>query len=556
VALQLRPVRGLDDPNQLRRDRETLNDILTFRFDASRIMTPAEIAAGVTPVNYAWPPGYVDRYATNSTPGTTDMTAAFNAAFKVANLLGCAVRWGATAPYRLNSPVNCTQMRGVIAYDESAGKLSNGVPSVIIAHTGHGFDLAASTEMSFHDICANNLSGTVPKTLFFMARNAAGSGAGIHRFYNIRTDANARFENITYNYASEETNWTDCLFYQNQPGSIIANHNGTNPSGYSSTFVTIATGSQSNVVHRYRGCTFFQLGNSGSTNESIFQLSSVGNLSCVDGSFYNPHGLAYVNVVGTGATFDIDFTNMRGEDDGANLCLYGYIIQTTGTTGASAHTNWTFKNCRAIAGIFLYLGDAAEMVGMDITVCAATSGTVLSAYLMSYSRVMHGNSIVTGRAGGAIQSNTFMGNRAQVTLSGTHILNTGFDQTLGRSWEDGDSYSAPNTACTGAITTSVIYTLTKFNRNVVMTLPAISATASATTNFAFGSAIPVAYRPAADIRIPIMIIDNGSAQVGVVIITASTGVMNVYKNPSSTGNFTAAAGAGLPGLTPISWSLP
>jgi hypothetical protein len=40
--------------------------------------TAAELAAGITPVNYAYPPGYVYRYGTNTTPGTTDMTTAHN----------------------------------------------------------------------------------------------------------------------------------------------------------------------------------------------------------------------------------------------------------------------------------------------------------------------------------------------------------------------------------------------------------------------------------------------------------------------------------------------
>jgi hypothetical protein len=48
------------------------------------VKTPAEIAAGVTPVNYAYPPLWVDRYGNNTTPGTTDMTAAINAALAVA----------------------------------------------------------------------------------------------------------------------------------------------------------------------------------------------------------------------------------------------------------------------------------------------------------------------------------------------------------------------------------------------------------------------------------------------------------------------------------------
>lgn len=38
--------------------------------------TAAETAAVVTPTNFSYPPGDVRRYGTNTTPGTTDMTAA------------------------------------------------------------------------------------------------------------------------------------------------------------------------------------------------------------------------------------------------------------------------------------------------------------------------------------------------------------------------------------------------------------------------------------------------------------------------------------------------
>ena len=40
--------------------------------------TAAEVAIGVTPTNLAYPAGYVYRYGTNTTPGTTDMTSAIN----------------------------------------------------------------------------------------------------------------------------------------------------------------------------------------------------------------------------------------------------------------------------------------------------------------------------------------------------------------------------------------------------------------------------------------------------------------------------------------------
>ena len=53
---------------------------LSWNLPLANKRTATEIAAGVTPVNYAYPPGMVDRYGTNTTPGTTDMTAAVQAA--------------------------------------------------------------------------------------------------------------------------------------------------------------------------------------------------------------------------------------------------------------------------------------------------------------------------------------------------------------------------------------------------------------------------------------------------------------------------------------------
>jgi hypothetical protein len=51
-------------------------------------LTAAESAASVTPVNYTYPAGYVLRYGTNTTPGTTDMTAAIQAAVNVEGIAG------------------------------------------------------------------------------------------------------------------------------------------------------------------------------------------------------------------------------------------------------------------------------------------------------------------------------------------------------------------------------------------------------------------------------------------------------------------------------------
>lgn len=69
------PLTGLDDINQRRRLRETINKVLDHGFDDSRVQTPAEQLAGVTPVNYAYEPGDERRYGVIA-DGVTDDTAA------------------------------------------------------------------------------------------------------------------------------------------------------------------------------------------------------------------------------------------------------------------------------------------------------------------------------------------------------------------------------------------------------------------------------------------------------------------------------------------------
>jgi hypothetical protein len=55
------------------------------RVAAYHPQTPAELAAGVMPVNLSLPPGYVDRYGANTKPGSTDMTDAINTAIRAMN---------------------------------------------------------------------------------------------------------------------------------------------------------------------------------------------------------------------------------------------------------------------------------------------------------------------------------------------------------------------------------------------------------------------------------------------------------------------------------------
>lgn len=66
---------GLDDTNRRRRHREVTDLMLNFQHDDSRIRTPAEVTAGITPLNYAYAPegqdfrryGIVGNFTTDDT---------------------------------------------------------------------------------------------------------------------------------------------------------------------------------------------------------------------------------------------------------------------------------------------------------------------------------------------------------------------------------------------------------------------------------------------------------------------------------------------------------
>src|SRR5690606_28761087 len=47
------------------------------------VLTPAELKAGIKSVNGRYPEGHVLRYGSNTTPGTTDMSSAIQAALNV-----------------------------------------------------------------------------------------------------------------------------------------------------------------------------------------------------------------------------------------------------------------------------------------------------------------------------------------------------------------------------------------------------------------------------------------------------------------------------------------
>lgn len=167
------------------------------------------------------------------------------------------------------------------------------------------------------------------------------------------------------------------------------------------------------------------------------------------------------------------------------------------------------------------------------------------------------------RHGAGISNYSFSGN-----TSNTTALNTVADAGVGYQFpatpvasanantlDEYTEYTAASAACTGAITTSSNWQLTKIGNVITLHLPFVVGTASASPAFDFGTAIPAAYRPVANLAsICARIENNGAVQTepGMIFVAASTGVISVTRGATSP-NFTAGASAGLQSAVAISW---
>ena len=120
-----------------------------------------------------------------------------------------------------------------------------------------------------------------------------------------------------------------------------------------------------------------------------------------------------------------------------------------------------------------------------------------------------------------------------------------------------EGVTASEAACTGAITTSVVWRLLKTGNQVTLELPLTQGTASLAPSFAYGVAIPIAYRPTQDLTWTCAMTNNSAAQTdpGVIRITPSTGLIEVFRLGDYTSNFTAGAAAGLTYGTTVGWRL-
>lgn len=99
----------------------------------------AEIALTVVPTNFAYPPGHVYRYGTNTTPGTTDMTTAINTAANVCRQGGYTLQVPMEGKLLVSSSLNFSgcRVQGLgNAFDSTTGIQASSAQFDIITTTG------------------------------------------------------------------------------------------------------------------------------------------------------------------------------------------------------------------------------------------------------------------------------------------------------------------------------------------------------------------------------------------------------------------------------------
>ena len=335
--------------------------------------TALETAAGATVVNTAYPVGCVDRYATNSTPGTTSMTAAFQAAVNVARKGGPDVTWGATAPYNLDNVIDCTFGTTAQQYGITFRQIGNpgvNLPTstsagLLVTHNKYtAFDLTGCNAFAFYDLTAVTNSSNYPQTMFLTARSVgAGGESNFGRFFN--TKVQGYFSaGILYNYGSEDGTYISNVWgnfaTDTGAGCVIISTNNLwqgNVAYMSSSYVTIETGSRSCIGHSFIGGDYGC--NAASTTSDAFYLEggvqqfrfTHGWVICSN-SNGTTHGRSYVyNDTTNGAATDCHIQFVHGENS-ATVPSYGVTFGANSVTP----TNWTLLDSfLPTNAYFLYL---------------------------------------------------------------------------------------------------------------------------------------------------------------------------------------------------------
>lgn len=149
MTLQKLPATGLDDLNHRRRHRELTNSILTHQHDDSRIRTPAEVAAGVTPSNYAYQYLNILRYGADPT-GVLACDSAIASAIAACGTAGGTIIFPkGTYLFTGNASVIDLTSKISITIKGEGSQTSGGAPAVRFNFSGTGTGVLISMNSAY-----------------------------------------------------------------------------------------------------------------------------------------------------------------------------------------------------------------------------------------------------------------------------------------------------------------------------------------------------------------------------------------------------------------------
>lgn len=201
-----------------------------------------------------------------------------------------------------------------------------------------------------------------------------------------------------------------------------------------------------------------------------------------------------------------------------------YVVSVAGTTSLDGISNWGVGDWVTFNGtVWQRVEGGADLNGVNLSVS--------------------GISTLDGNA--TFKDNLTQGTAAKGMNFTANTASTGSTSQLLSYYEE---VTAASTACTGAITTAVVWKAVRVGNVVTLTLPTTTGTAvvSPGLSFQYGVSLPTAFRPSASLGFPCAIKDNDTnLDVPGVILVSSTGTITVYKNLATSSNFTAGNTAGL-----------
>lgn len=528
--------------------------------------TPAEVAAGVTPVNYAYPPLHAFRYLSSAQindiltrTASLDVGPALNAGpIAVARQLGGIIILP-SGNYLIQTPLNLANVGAVQITLQGAGH-GNGVygvtPTAGTNFYGRTGTQAVIEQQGTHYITLQDF--TIYSLLADSDRSAVGvfqsrttfqascQFSSLQRLFILLADnasANASRGSICLlNVQAEHGLYDHCLFESDMPLALYA----TNVTSYAPTYGTLSS-VQSTTLNSFRACAFIALTGTAGAME-LSAILSTTFLDCYYGASTAPMvGAAVTFHNGGGVISNVRFLGGQCESwtSFATVACDTHEIEATvefvGPSGAGPIIIVATNNNQKCYGWRLRFGNATGTTYDVISVEAATGITLYGGEIVLDNGLQLNQSGLTA-LGTIIQDCNPVG--SLIALSATS------NYSLALATQNSVTFTGTLVGCTTSPTVNCSYAV--FGGMCMITIPAVSATSNTTGLSLTG--LPQVCQPQTGKYGYANVQDNGANAGGEWSVSAS-GTVTLYKgvtrNPAT---FTGTGTKGI-NLTTLAYPL-